>query len=118
MRDAIVIAQLALAARIGVPEEERAQPQRLTATVRLEPRRNFGALEDRIENAVDYAQVCDFLKRIAAEKPRRLLETLAEEIASRLLAHFPIACVHIELRKFILPNTNFVAAIIERRPPD
>ncbi|SRR5581483_6457965 len=114
MRDAIVIDQLELRARVGVPDEERAQPQRLTATLWIEPRRDFSSLGDAIENAVDYAQVCEAIKGVAAEKPRRLIETLAEEIAAHLLAAFAIRSVEIELRKFILPDTQFVAVRLRR----
>src|SRR5207249_4463684 len=48
--DLILIDQLELSARIGVPDAERAQPQRLTATLTLQPQRDFSALQDRIEN--------------------------------------------------------------------
>ena len=114
MKDAIRIEQLELRAYIGVPDDERAQPQRLSVTLRLEPKRDFRALNDDIANAVDYACVCNFVKQLAAEKPLRLLETLAGEIAARLLAEFPLAAVELELRKFILPETKFVAVQIRR----
>lgn len=114
-RDAIVIDGLEISARIGVPEAERAAgPQRLTATLLLHPRRGFSELEDRIENAVDYAAVCVAVKTLAASGERHLLETLAEEITAMLLRDFPLAAVEIEVRKFILPDTNFVAARIRR----
>lgn len=112
--DLILIDQLELSARIGVPELERAQPQRLTVTLALQPQRDFSALEDRIEHTVDYHRVCLAVQATAAEKPRRLLETLTEEIARMLLRNFPLAAVEVELRKFILPETNFVAVKIRR----
>lgn len=112
--DRIVIDGLELRARIGVPDEERAQAQRLTANVTLQPRRSFGDIEDRIKNAVDYHRVCDAIQAVAASGERRLLETLAEEIALALLHDFPLAAVEIELRKFILPQTQFVAVHIHR----
>ena len=45
---------------------------------------------------------------------RALIETLAEEIAAELLARFPLQAVELELRKFILPDTAFVAVRIRR----
>ena len=112
--DLIVIDQLELSARIGVPEQERAQPQRLTATVTLQPQHDFSAFEDRIENTVDYHRVCLAIQALAAEKSRRLLETLAEDIARMLLHDFSLVAVEVELRKFILRDTNFVAVKIRR----
>jgi dihydroneopterin aldolase len=114
MPDAILIDQLEISAHVGVSLEERARPQRLTATVILQPRRDFTALEDRIENTVDYQRVCVAIQSLVTKRPRQLIETLAEEIAAMLLRNFPIASVEIELRKFILRDTRFVAVKIQR----
>ena len=42
------------------------------------------------------------------------METLAEEIAADLLGSFPIRRVAVEVRKFILPETDYVAVRIDR----
>ena len=115
MPDQIHIEALAIQAHIGVPDEERAQPQRLTVSLTLEPNTDFRNLGDRIEATVDYAAVCEAAKAVAAERPRRLVETLAEEMAGTLLLRFPIRRIAVELRKFILPGTDYVAIRIERR---
>jgi dihydroneopterin aldolase len=112
--DQIVIEQLELSARIGVPEEERATAQRLTANLLLEPRHDFSALDDRIENTVDYFILTRRVQEIALVHPLKLLETLAEKIAVSLLAEFPLARVTLELRKYILKDAKFVAVRIER----
>lgn len=114
MSDLILIDSLELSAQIGLTEEERAEPQRLTVTLQLQPLRNFNNLEDRIENTVDYFNVCAVVKELASHHPRNLLETLAEEIASELIELFPLQAIEIELRKFILPDTRFVAVKIRR----
>ena len=114
MPDQIHIQALEVRSHIGVPEEERAAPQRLTVTLTLEPNADFRALGDRIEATVDYAVLCETVKALAAAPPRRLVETLAEEIAAALLARFPLRRVAVEVRKFILPETDHVAIRIER----
>ena len=114
MSDCIRIESLELSSFIGVPGEERATAQRLTASLVLEPIRGFCALDDRIENAVDYFAVCELVKSLSLARPRHLLETLAEEIAGELLAQFPLRVVEIELRKFILRDTAFVAVQLRR----
>ncbi len=114
MPDVIHIEALEIRTHIGVPETERAEPQRLTVTLTLEPRRDFRALDDRIEAAVDYAAVCESVKSLATARPRRLVETLAEEIATALLAGYPLRRVEVEVRKFILPETGYVAVRIAR----
>lgn len=114
MPDVIRIEKLELFARIGVPETERAENQRLTANLVLEPIRGFHELCDELARTVDYAAVCEAVKAVSLARPRQLLETLAEEIAADLLAHFPLAALEIELRKYILPDTAFVAVRIRR----
>ena len=117
MADQIFIESLELSSAIGVPDVERARPQRLTVSITLEPQRGFRELGDAIENAVDYASVTEFVKNLSAVRPRRLIETLADEIAGALLGHFPLRSVSVELRKFILPDTAFVAARVHRQMP-
>ncbi|MDD5350845.1 MAG: dihydroneopterin aldolase [Chthoniobacteraceae bacterium] len=114
MPDQIHIEALEVRAPIGVPEAERAEPQRLTVTLTLEPRADFRALDDRIEATVDYAAVCEAIQALAAARPRRLIETLAEEIASALLEGYPLRRVEVEVRKFILPETAYVAVRVAR----
>jgi 7,8-dihydroneopterin aldolase/epimerase/oxygenase len=117
MADQILVECLELSSVIGVPEEERAGAQRLTVSLALEPLRDFRRLGDAIENAVDYAAVAEFVKTLSMARPRRLIETLADEIAVALLHRFPLRAVTLELRKFILPDTAFVAARIHRERP-
>ena len=62
----------------------------------------------------DNFRVCEEVKRIAAERPRSLLETLAEEIAQRILEKFAVCGVAVELRKYILPDTRWVAVRLRR----
>ena len=114
MADLICIDALELMAHIGVPEEERAEAQRLTVSLVLEPSFDFRGLNDRLENTVDYFQVARAVQALAAARPRRLIETLAEEIAMRVLRDFAVRAVEVELRKFILPDTAFVAVRVRR----
>ncbi len=112
--DQIEIRNLEVRSRVGVPEEERREPQRLLVTLWIEPNQAFDAMEDRLENTVDYAAVCEAVKAVAAERPRKLIESLAQEIAARLLERFAIWRLTVEIRKFILPETEYVAVRIER----
>ena len=114
MPDSIHIEQLELLARLGVPDDERATPQRLALNLTIEPARDFRGLDDRIENTVDYFAVAQTVQTLAATRPRRLLETLAEEIAREVLDRFPVRAVSVELRKFILPDTAFVEVRLRR----
>jgi FolB domain-containing protein len=113
----IHISQLELMAHIGVPDEERANPQRLTASLTLWPVRG-AEFNDDIKRTVNYAAVCAETKKFVAERRDKLIETLAEGLAARLLEIFEIRAITIELRKFILPDVEFVSVTLTRDRAD
>ena len=114
MTDRIHIESLELSAHIGVPDTERTAAQRLTVSLTLEPQRDFRGLGDELAKTVDYFAVCEEVKVLSAARPRKLIETLAEEIADLVLERFAVAAIEVELRKFILPDTAYVAVVIRR----
>ena len=113
--DEIRIEELELRARLGVADEERAQRQRLTVSVTLQPRGGFRDLQDDLGRTADYAAVCAELEAFAGGRADKLLETLADAMAEHLLRRFELARVELEIRKFILPQTRYVAVRVTRQ---
>jgi dihydroneopterin aldolase len=116
MSDLIRIVDLEVWARIGVPDEERALPQRLLVTLemRVDGFREAAASDD-VSLTVNYADVAQYIRNFATERPRKLLETFAEDLSDGLLGAFLIKRLRLEIKKFVLPNTNHVAVEIERK---
>ena len=112
--DTIEIRRLRVATHIGVPDDERADPQILLVTVRMTPSQPFDGLDDEISRTIDYYQVSLSIEALAAAKPRKLIETLATDIAGHLLENHPLSHVAVSIEKHILPNTECVAVHIER----
>ena len=112
--DKIHIEQLDVFTRIGVPEEERANQQKLTVSISLWPYRQPGDLADHIERAVNYSTVAEETKNFVRDQSVSLIETLADRLASHLLKSFPIQKVMIELRKFALQDTKYVSVTVTR----
>lgn len=112
--DEIRLASLELQACVGVPDDERAKPQRLTVSLTMVPANNFSGMDDEVARTVDYAAVASAIRNLAAARPRRLIETLAEEIAQLVLERFACRHVALELRKYILPETEYVAVRLRR----
>jgi dihydroneopterin aldolase len=108
----ISIQGLELQARVGVPEEERASPQRLVADLRFASIHQPADLNDTISLTVDYHAVSLRVAAIAAEGDRKLIETLAEEIGEKLLSEFDLRWIEISIRKFILPQTEWVGVTV------
>lgn len=105
----ILIAGLRVKTRIGVPDEERLTEQEVEIDLRIQPAKTFEEMQDRIEDTIDYAKVCERAAEIASAKPRKLIESLAIEISEIILTEFLARRVEVELRKFILPQTRHVA---------
>lgn len=114
MSDEIHIRGLEMPVRIGIPEKERANWQTITADICLTLTRKFDAMPDDLSATVDYEAAANSAKALAAEKPRRLLETLANEIVQFFLSNPAITAVEVELRKRILPNVDHVAVRMRR----
>lgn len=114
MPDIIEIRRLRLSTFIGVPDDERAAAQILLVTLRMTPSQGFDGLGDEISRTVNYYEVALEIETLAAARPRRLIETLATDIAGHLLENHPLCHVAVTIEKHILPNTECVAVHIER----
>ena len=112
--DQIVIRRLEVECRIGVPDEERAVPQKLWITVVMQPSQGFLGLQDKVQNTVDYHDVSLKISELAGKKPRHLIETLATDLAEMMLTTYPLKAVSLEIEKRILPNAQYVAVRICR----
>ena len=112
--DEIHIEQLDVFTRIGVPEEERANPQRLTVNISFWPSQQTSDLADHIERTVNYSDVAEETKNFVRDQSVSLIETLAERLASHLLNSFLIQKVTIELRKFALQDAKYVSVTVTR----
>jgi 7,8-dihydroneopterin aldolase/epimerase/oxygenase len=112
--DEIRIEQLEISARIGVPEEERVTPQRLTINISFWPYQQTRDLADNIHNAVNYSVVANETKSFVRGQSVNLIETLADQVAAHLLKTFPIQKVTVEVRKFALPDAKYVSVTVTR----
>lgn len=112
--DRIEIRRLKVSAHIGVPDEERAEPQTLLVTIVMTPSQGFNGLGDDISRTVDYYAVSLEIAALVAEKPRKLIETLAVDIADHLLGKHALSRVSVGIEKHIIPETECVAVHIER----
>jgi dihydroneopterin aldolase len=112
--DWIHIEELEVSTHIGVPDEERRAPQRLTVSMSFGPYHEAGDLADRIENAVNYSDVVEETKNFVRDQSVNLIETLADQLAMHLLKNFRMQRVTIELRKFPFEDAKYVSVTITR----
>jgi FolB domain-containing protein len=112
--DEVHIEQLEVSARVGVPEQERANLQRLTISISFWPYQQLRDVADNIDHTVNYSVVAEETKRFVRDQSVNLIETLADRLAAYLLKTFPIQKVTVELRKFPLQDAKYVSASVTR----
>jgi 7,8-dihydroneopterin aldolase/epimerase/oxygenase len=95
----IEISGLSLFTRHGVHEAERELGQRLVFDVTFELDECDATVTDRVEDTVDYAEVCEQVALAAQERSYRTLERLCTAVADRLIDRFGAESVRVNAAK-------------------
>jgi 7,8-dihydroneopterin aldolase/epimerase/oxygenase len=95
----IEISGLSLFTHVGVTAAEREVGQRLILDLRLEVSDCDATVTDRVEDTVDYAQVCDTANLVAQQRSYKTLERLCAAIADRLLDQYGTQSVWVKAAK-------------------
>jgi len=112
--DTITINDLEVFYCVGVADEERAKPQRLSLTVAMEHDFRTAASEDELSNTIDYYAVSQRLLKFGDGVHWRLIETLAVDIAQMVLEDFGPRSITVEVKKFIIPQARHVSVRVTR----
>ena len=116
--DRIHLLGIAARCRVGVPADERKKPQRviIDATLELDLRR--AGKTDALNAVPDYHALENRLRAAAQTGERKLLENLAERLASEALGfdrRIRAVIVRVEKKPAVMPKTRAVAVEITRR---
>jgi dihydroneopterin aldolase len=95
----IEISGLSLYTHVGVTAAEREVGQRLLLDIRLDVGENDATITDRIEDTVDYGQVCEMANLVAQQRTYKTLERLCSAIAERLLDQYELHAVWVKAAK-------------------
>jgi FolB domain-containing protein len=110
----ITITDLEVFYCVGVPDEERARPQRLLLTVEMEFDFSAAAKSDSIADTIDYFAVSQRLLKFGEGKNWKLIEKLAADICEMILAYFGPRIVSVEIKKFPIPQARYVSVTVTR----
>ena len=105
----IIIKDLEVFYHVGVPDVERAQPQRLLVSVEMEHDFYEAAKTDDLTKTIDYFAVSQRLLKFGEGRSWKLIEKLANDIADMVVQEFHASAVTVEIKKFIIPEAQFVA---------
>jgi dihydroneopterin aldolase len=111
----ISIADLEVFYRVGVPEKERAQPQRLLLTIEMDFDFYAAAKSDSIADTIDYFSVSQRLLKFGDGKNWKLIEKLAADICEMILSEFKPQSVSVEVKKFVIPQARHVSVVIAKK---
>jgi 7,8-dihydroneopterin aldolase/epimerase/oxygenase len=106
----VEITGLSLFTHVGVTAAEREVGQRLLLDLRLDVGECDATVTDRIEDTVDYAEVCDSANLVAQQRSYKTLERLCAAIADRLLDQYRAQSVWVKASK---PEPPLALAVSE-----
>jgi 7,8-dihydroneopterin aldolase/epimerase/oxygenase len=95
----IEVTGLSLYTRHGVSEAERELGQRLVFDISFELEGCDATMTDRVEDTVDYADVCEQVALAAQERSYRTLERLCTAVAERLAARYGAESIRVRATK-------------------
>jgi len=115
MTDKITIEDLEVHFHVGVPDEERTEPQKLLITIEIAMDLGPSAATDNLTETIDYFTVSQAVKALGQARRWKLIEALADDICELVLRDFKPSSVRVIVKKFILPDTRWVS--VEMRRP-
>jgi 7,8-dihydroneopterin aldolase/epimerase/oxygenase len=95
----IEVTGLSLYTRHGVSDAERELGQRLVFDVSFELDDCDATVTDRVEDTVDYGDVCEQVALAAQERSYRTLERLCTAVAERLAERYGVESVRVKAAK-------------------
>ena len=97
--DKIILRGMQFYAFHGVNPEERAAGQTFLVDLEVQADLRPAGLSDRLEDTVNYSHLYRAVREVMEGPPRELLEALAEAIAQRVLATFPVVSARVRVEK-------------------
>jgi len=95
----IEISGLSLYTHIGVSAAEREIGQRLLFDIRIDVGESDATETDRVEDTIDYSEVCQLVALVAQQRSYRTLERLCTVVADRVIEDFGAEAVWVKAAK-------------------
>lgn len=103
----VTISDLEVLTRIGVPEAERKNEQKVLITIECDTE-----IHGNDEVTIDYEKIVNAIRDIS-KLERKTLEKFCQDIAEMLSKQFACQKYRIEIKKFILPGVRYTSFRLE-----
>ena len=118
-KDQIIIHNLEVFCNHGVYKEENVLGQKFLVDVVMHTDNRTAGLSDRLEDSVNYGEVCRLIEEVMKQQNDKLIERVAERIATSILRNYHrIDNVEVEVKKPWAPvmrHIEYASVRIQRR---
>lgn len=97
--DKIILKGMKFFGRHGVLPQERELGQRFEVDLELFLELGAAGMNDDLNNTVSYADVYAAVEKVLTGRPYKLIEAVAERIASNIMKSFPVHGVRVRVEK-------------------
>jgi dihydroneopterin aldolase len=95
----IEVSGLSLYTHMGVSDAEREVGQRLLIDIRIDVGEADATITDRVEDTVNYAEVCELVALVAQQRTYRTLERFCAAVVERVLDRYDVNAVWVKTSK-------------------
>ena len=114
-RRKVLIKDLILKISVGIHDFEKKKKQRVKFNLIINIDQNLMPDDNDLKSIVNYEKVIKIIEKVTKKKHFLLLESLAEEIFSKLFENYKIKKILIRIEKLdIIKNTSSVGIEIEK----
>ncbi|MBI5192727.1 MAG: dihydroneopterin aldolase [Nitrospirae bacterium] len=101
--DKFIIKDIEFIGHCGITAEEQISGQRLSADIEVLYDFSKACISDRIEDTVNYVDLCNTIVSVGKSERYHLLEALAERICGEVLKIYNISEIILRIRKCSVP---------------
>lgn len=113
--DIVFVEGLEVDCTIGIYDWEKEIKQKLILDIEMAHDNKIPGNSDKIEDALDYQEICDLLTTYLEKSSMELIERVAETVAEMIQGLFSVPWVKVTVRKpDAIKNTHSVGVSIER----
>jgi dihydroneopterin aldolase len=102
-RDKIILEGMTFYGYHGVSDAERELGQRFVVDLETHTDTTAAGLSDQLRDSVNYTHLYQAVREVVEGPPHRLLEAVAEAIATRILGSFDVEAVRVRVSKPHVP---------------
>lgn len=97
--DIVFIENCTVIAKHGYYKEEHSRPQRFIVSVYAHTDTQSAGKSDDLKETLNYEHLRMYIYEVLSKSPHDLIESLAEEIAGRVLSSHTVKKVEVEIKK-------------------